>query len=113
MKLELMGKPEDCKLLRVTIEVAPPPSLASGAAPLLSPAWLVTHIQIRGDFFAIPEEAFDSLEQQLAGVPVAELGRHFDVLAQELGLQCAGITGAGLQSLVDEALARLTAAAKE
>lgn len=113
MKLELMGKPEGCKLLRLTIEVAPPHSDTSGAAPPLSPAWLVTHIQIRGDFFAIPEEAFDDLEQRLAGAALVELGQRFDTLIQELGLECAGITGTGLQSLADEALARLTNAAKE
>ncbi|MDH7484455.1 MAG: hypothetical protein QHH01_07495 [Spirochaetales bacterium] len=107
MKLELIGKPEGCKLLRVTMEVAPP-SRTGDIHPPLNPSWLVTHIQIRGDFFAIPEEAFDSLEQQLEGVPVAELGRHFDGLAQKLGLECAGITGTGLQSLADETIVRMT-----
>ncbi|MCX7775554.1 MAG: hypothetical protein N2067_05585 [Spirochaetaceae bacterium] len=113
MKLELLGKPEGCKLLRVTIEAAPPHSDTSGAEPPLSPVWRVTHIQIRGDFFAIPEEAFDEIEQRLASAALTELGQRFDSLVQELGLECAGITGTGLQSLTDEALARLTAAIKE
>lgn len=94
MKLELIGKPEGCKLLRMTIEIAPPPS----------PSSRILAVSIRGDFFAIPEEEFDTLERALVGIEMRELGREFSRMAHLRGLQCAGISGDGLDELVRSAL---------
>jgi len=94
MKLELIGKPEGCKLLRATIDI--------DAAP--RPDARIQAISIRGDFFAIPEEEFDALERALAGTELKDLGREFSARARERGLQCAGISGEGLDELVRHAL---------
>lgn len=94
MKFELIGKPEGCKLLRITLEVEPPLSRAS---PL-------QRISIRGDFFAVPEEAFEEVEQALEGTSLADLGQRFDALVSEKGIQCAGIQGAGVAELVQNLL---------
>lgn len=90
MRLELIGKPEGCKLLRMTIELDGVPSTASR----------IRAISIRGDFFAIPEEAFDELERELAGISLGELGQKFNALAREKNLECAGISGRGLNEIV-------------
>jgi len=94
MKLELIGKPEGCKLLRVTIDVEPP----------LAPTSHILALSIRGDFFAIPEEVFDEIERKLVGVALQDLGKRFDELSQEKGLDCAGITGRGLDEIVHKEL---------
>ncbi len=94
MKLELIGKPEGCKLLRLTIEI-------EGALSLDAH---IRAISIRGDFFAIPEEEFDTLERALAGIELRHLGREFSARAHERGLQCAGISGEGLDEIVHHAL---------
>ncbi len=99
MKLELIGKPEGCKLLRLTIEI--------DATAGLSAMALIQSISIRGDFFAIPEEEFDALERALAGVALGKLGLEFSKLARERGLQCAGISGEGLDEIVHRHLATL------
>jgi hypothetical protein len=94
MKFELIGKPDGCKLLRMTIEVEGP----------LSPSTRIRSISIRGDFFAIPEEAFDEIEAALAGSELQELGTRFDELVRQRGLECAGITGRGLDEIVQKEL---------
>lgn len=94
MKLDLIGKPEGCKLLRMTLEVEPPLSRASR----------LQRISIRGDFFAVPEEAFEEVERELEGTALAELGTRFDALVLEKGIQCAGIGGAGVAELVQNLL---------
>jgi lipoic acid synthetase len=103
MKLEVVGKPAGCKLLRMTLEAEAP----------LSPASRVQRISIRGDFFAVPEEAFDEVEHELEGTVLAELGARFDALVLEKGIQCAGIGGAGLAELVVNLLAQNQLAQKE
>ncbi len=94
MKLDLIGKPGGCKLLRMTLEVEPP----------LSPASRLQRISIRGDFFAVPEEAFEEVDRELEGTALDELGARFDALVLEKGIQCAGIGGAGLAELVQNLL---------
>lgn len=94
MRLELIGKPEGCKLLRMTIDVEPPLSLSSR----------ILFLSIRGDFFAIPEEVFDEIEDALAGTTLGELGKKFDGLVVQKGLECAGITGHGLDEIVQKEL---------
>jgi len=92
MNLELIGKPEGCKLLRMTIDVEPPLSLSSR----------IRSVSIRGDFFAIPEEAFDEVEDERVGASLEELGKRFDRLVGQKGLECAGITGHGLDEIVQK-----------
>jgi hypothetical protein len=92
MNLELIGKPEGCKLLRMTIDVEPPLSLSSR----------IRSVSIRGDFFAIPEESFDEVEDELVGAALEELGKRFDRLVGQKGLECAGITGRGLDEIVQK-----------
>ena len=52
MRIETMGKPEGCKLLRVSVELSDPAGSDS----------LIGWISVRGDFFAVPEEGFEALE---------------------------------------------------
>lgn len=94
MRLELIGKPEGCKLLRMSIDIEPP----------LSPSSRIISLSIRGDFFAIPEEAFDEIEDALAGTALGDLGKNFDGLVRQKGLECAGITGRGLDEIVQKEL---------
>lgn len=94
MRLELVGKPEGCKLLRVTIDVEPP----------LVPSSRIRSLSIRGDFFAVPEEAFDELERKLEGTTLEELGKKFDGLVRQNGLECLGITGSGLDEIIQKEL---------
>lgn len=70
----------------------------------LDPHAIIRSISIRGDFFAIPEESFDELQNELKGTMLGDLGETFAALATKKGLQCAGIDGEGLVTLVNEAL---------
>lgn len=95
MRIELIGKPEGCKLLRMTIDTSSSPP---------TPDSTIRAISIRGDFFAIPEEEFDAVERALEGAALGALGREFSKLAAERGLQLAGISGEGLDELVRGAM---------
>ncbi|MFP3089144.1 hypothetical protein LQZ21_02315 [Treponema sp. TIM-1] len=89
MRLEGLGKPEGCKLIRFTAEVE---------------QGHIRTISIRGDFFASPEERFDRVEQGLSGTAVADLSRTFDLLMCREGIEAFGINGAGLARVVYAAL---------
>jgi hypothetical protein len=89
MRLEGLGKPEGCKLIRFTAEVE------DGR---------IRTIRIRGDFFASPEERFDLVEQGLSGTAPAELARTFDFLMRREGIEAFGINGGGLASVFYAAL---------
>lgn len=86
MRLEAVGKPSGCKLLRITAEVSEP----LGADSLLR------SISVRGDFFAIPEETFEEAEARLCGAAVKDIAGVFDALMREMRVETVGITGAGL-----------------
>lgn len=94
MKLELIGKPEGCKLLRMTLEVEPPLSLSSR----------IISLSIRGDFFAIPEEAFDEIQEELCGATIGEFADCFDRLSKEKALEFEGINSKGLMELIEKEL---------
>jgi hypothetical protein len=91
MKLEALGKPAGCKLIRVTAEVEDD---------------RIRSISIRGDFFASPGEGFDRAEQRLSGTPVNELGPWFDQYLAEEGVAAQGIHGDGLAQVFYSALAK-------
>jgi hypothetical protein len=91
MRIEGLGKPEGCKLIRFTAEVE---------------GGLIGTISIRGDFFASPEEKFDQVEQGLSGTPWADLARTFDSLIRREGIEAFGIDGPGLASVFYAALRR-------
>lgn len=89
MMYRITGKPSGCKLLRIETGIE---------------ADCIRSIIIRGDFFAVPEEAFERLEARLSGTPVAGLASRFEELAAEEGIQLIGIHGQAVASLVKEAL---------
>jgi hypothetical protein len=85
MLVEGMGKPEGCKLIRFSADIE---------------GDILKSIRIRGDFFAVPEEGFDRLEERLGGIPLSETETAFNALLREEGVEAFGITGAGLASLL-------------
>lgn len=91
MKVSAVGKPEGCKLLRLDAEVE--------GGTLVS-------LSLRGDFFAIPEDAFERVETRLPGTPLDGLAARFDALLAEEGVEAAGITGAGLEATLREGMSR-------
>jgi hypothetical protein len=90
MVVETLGKPPGSKLIRLSAELE---------------GDRIKTIRIRGDFFASPEEGFDRLETRLAGTPLSGLAASFDALLREEGIEAFGITGAGLASVLNSALA--------
>jgi hypothetical protein len=88
MRVEGVGKPPDCKLIRVRAEL-------DGDR--------IRAIHIRGDFFASPEEGFDRIGERLSGVSLAELAGTFDALLLEGGIEAFGINGAGLAAVLASA----------
>ena len=86
MKIEAVGKPQGCKLLRISAEFSEPWGEDS----------LLESISIRGDFFAIPEEEFEAMETRLKGTTLAELDKAFDSLIEELHVRAMGISGEGI-----------------
>jgi hypothetical protein len=89
MKVEGFGKPDGCKLIRISAE------LENGA---------LKSIQIRGDFFASPEEVFDRIEEALAGTRLQDLSGVFDSLIREKGVETCGINGPGLAEVLISAV---------
>jgi DNA-binding transcriptional regulator/RsmH inhibitor MraZ len=89
MRIEGMGKPPGCKLIRFSAD------LEGG---------IIRTIGIRGDFLASPEEGFDRAERRLRGVALEELETAFDRLLAEEGVETLGIDGAGLARVFRDAL---------
>ncbi|MCA1949848.1 MAG: hypothetical protein LDL24_04705 [Treponema sp.] len=89
MTITGLGKPAGCKLIRFTAE------LEDGH---------IKSIQIRGDFFAVPEEAFEELEGRLTGTEVPNLAGRFTELVNELHIEVEGISGPGLAEVFLTAL---------
>jgi hypothetical protein len=90
LKIEALGKPSGCKLIRITAE------LEKG---------VIRSISIRGGFFASPGEGFDRAEQRLPGVRMEELGPRFDQYLKDEGVEAQGISGDGLAQVFHAALA--------
>jgi lipoic acid synthetase len=88
-RVETMGRPPGCKLIRLSAAVE---------------GGIIRSLSIRGDFFASPEAAFDRVEARMAGTALAEAGRTFDSLLAEEGVQAFGVSGAGVAELLMAAL---------
>ncbi len=86
LKIEAVGKPQGCKLLRISAEFSEP----------LGEDSILESISIRGDFFAIPEERFELVEARLKGSKFAGLGDAFDALLNEEKVTAMGISGDGI-----------------
>jgi hypothetical protein len=84
-----MGKPGDCKLIRLSGETE---------------GDRIKSISIRGDFFASPEEDFEKLEQGLTGAAVSSVASTFDALLTEYRIECFGLTGRGFAEVLASAL---------
>ena len=93
LKIEALGKPAGCKLIRITAE------LNEG---------IIRSISIRGDFFASPGEGFDRVEQRLPGIRATELGPRFDEYLAAEGVEAQGIHGGGLAEVFNAALAKVS-----
>ncbi|MHB0898325.1 MAG: hypothetical protein ACYC1A_12320 [Spirochaetales bacterium] len=98
MKIESIGKPQGCKLLRITADLSEPLGEASS----------IESISIRGDFFAVPEELFEAAEARLIGTKLANLSTVFDGLMSEMGVQVVGISGTGLLSTLKRTIDELS-----
>jgi hypothetical protein len=103
MRVRATGKPEGGKLLRIEAELAEPRAAGAAAAPGAGDLVLAS-ITVSGDFFAVPEEGFETLEARLAGTRLADLAARFDALLLELGVQAVGITGAGVAATLQGAI---------
>lgn len=94
MKIEAIGKPQGCKLLRISVDLGEP----------LGESSRIHSISIRGDFFATPEEAFEIAEKMLAGIILAELPEKFNFAMETLRIQAIGITGEGIFDTIKRAI---------
>jgi hypothetical protein len=89
VRIEGIGKPRGCKLIRISAEVE---------------QGRLKAVLIRGDFFASPEEGFERAEARLRGIALGELGPAFDRLLAEEGVEAQGINGEGLAEVFHAAL---------
>jgi hypothetical protein len=80
-----VGKPADCKLLRITAEID---------------GDLIRSISIHGDFFAFPEEAFERVEARLGGTPIDQFEERFTTLMAEEAVEGYGITASGVAEVL-------------
>jgi hypothetical protein len=89
VKVEGIGKPAGCKLIRISAELEND---------------IINSIQIRGDFFASPEEVFDRIEKALEGTKACDLSKAFDSFILEKGIETYGINGPGLAEVLASAV---------
>ncbi|MDR0525183.1 MAG: hypothetical protein LBG90_04855 [Spirochaetaceae bacterium] len=89
MRIEGIGKPEGCKLIRLQADITDR---------------CLTSIRIRGDFFASPEEGFEQVESQLRNIPLEALAEAFDRRLAQAGVEVFGISGKGLTAVLFSAL---------
>jgi hypothetical protein len=94
VRVEAIGKPEGCKLLRISADVTDP----------LDPNCALTSLSIRGDFFAIPEEKFEEIEKALEGTSLSSLPEAYNRLVAAGHIYTLGITGEGIRETIAKAL---------
>lgn len=90
MVFSFMGKKENTKLIRGTVE--------------LTLDGCIKHIQIRGDFFIYPEDALEYIEKSLEGCSLSDVAQRFSLALGECGAEALGIHGEALQMILQEAL---------
>jgi hypothetical protein len=95
LKIEAMGKPPGCKLIRVSAELLGSPE---------PEAWRIKTISIRGDFFASPEEGFERAEGRLVGTLLSGAGENFDRFLKEEGVEAWGVDGTALDAILAKAV---------
>jgi len=88
MQIETMGRPEGCKLIRLSAEIN------NG---------IIQSLSIRGDFFASPETAFETVEQRMKGIKLCDADLVFNALLKEEGVEVFGINGEGISELLHNA----------
>ncbi|GHV85728.1 hypothetical protein AGMMS50230_13360 [Spirochaetia bacterium] len=88
MRIETLGRPPGCKLIRLSADIED---------------GLITFISIRGDFFASPETGFENAERRLTGTALAEAGCAFDTFLAEEGVEAFGINGKAIAELLTAA----------
>ena len=86
MMVHGVGKPADCKLLRISAEID---------------GDLIRSISIHGDFFAFPEEGFERVESRLGGTPIGRLEERFAALMVEEAVEGYGITASGVAEVLN------------
>jgi len=94
MKIHAIGKPQGCKLLRISVDLAEPLDEKSS----------ILSISLCGDFFASPEEVFEMAEKKLAGTNLIDLPARFDFLLETMRIQAIGITGEGIRETIMRAI---------
>lgn len=94
MNVSALGKPEGCKLLRIRADLSEP----------LNDDSIVLSISIHGDFFAIPEDSFEALEEGLAGSLLKDVPAAFDSLVEKMRIHAIGITGKGIYETIRKAI---------
>jgi hypothetical protein len=99
MTINAIGKPLGCKLLRITAGYTEPAIAGSGVDAIKFDS-----ISIHGDFFAVPEEAFEELEKELSGSTIETIALSFERLAKDKGIQLVGITGKGVEETLRRAI---------
>ncbi|MDR0730063.1 MAG: hypothetical protein LBF63_00210 [Treponema sp.] len=110
MRIEAVGKPPGCKLIRISAETSGAETASAGAgnaetAEIANTGGAddrIVFIRIRGDFFACPEERFDAVEEALAGTPVSRLAECFDSLIKLNNMETFGISGAAVAEVFNE-----------
>lgn len=91
MRIETMGRPPGCKLIRISADVE---------------GGLIQTLSIRGDFFASPEEGFENAERRMVGTSLSGAAVSFNSFLKEEGVECFGINGEGVAELLNGAVER-------
>lgn len=89
MHIETTGRPAGCKLIRITADIE---------------EGIIRSLSIRGDFFASPEEGFETAERQMAGIAVSDAAAEFNALLKKAGVTAFGISGEGIAELLYTAM---------
>jgi hypothetical protein len=92
MRVEGSGKPRGSKLIRISAEI----EAQGGTALILS-------IAMRGDFFALPEEAFEEAEASLHLIPLDGFAIAFEAAMKARGVSLLGISGEDVQEILRKA----------
>jgi hypothetical protein len=87
--IETMGRPPGCKLIRLSADID------NG---------IIRSLSVRGDFFASPEEAFETVERRMTEIALSDFSSAFDAFCREEGVECFGINGEAIETLFKTAV---------